>query len=78
MKCRIATLPQNTTLADIAAVGVLCGIGFTMSIFITSLAYGDANPQLITLAKLGILLGSILSAVAGYLILGRCLARRAA
>ena len=75
VKFRLATLPQNTRLADIAAVGVLCGIGFTMSIFIASLAYGESNPQLITLAKLGILLGSILSAVAGYVILGRRLAR---
>ena len=75
VKLRLATLPHNTRLGDIAAVGVLCGIGFTMSIFIASLAYGDSNPQLITLAKLGILLGSILSAVAGYVILARRLAR---
>jgi len=78
VKFRLATLPHNTRLADIAAVGVLCGIGFTMSIFIASLAYGESNPQLITLAKLGILLGSILSAVAGYVILGRRLAPRTA
>ena len=78
VKLRLATLPENTRLADIAAVGVLCGIGFTMSIFIASLAYGESNPQLITLAKLGILMGSILSAVAGYVILGRRLARRTA
>ena len=76
VKFRLASLPQNTRLADIAAVGVLCGIGFTMSIFIASLAYGESNPQLITLAKLGILLGSILSAVAGYVILGRRLRHR--
>ncbi len=76
VKSKLATLPKNTTLTDIAAVGVLCGIGFTMSIFIASLAYGESNPQLTTLAKLGILLGSVLSAIAGYLILRRRLARR--
>jgi len=48
-----------------------------MSIFIGSLAYGDTNAELITLAKLGILIGSILSAVLGYLILWRRLAQRA-
>ncbi len=51
------------------AVGVLCGIGFTMSIFIASLAFDGADPALITWAKLGILLGSLLSAVVGYCML---------
>lgn len=78
VKTGLAKLPEKTDLKDIAAVGVLCGIGFTMSIFIASLAYGDHNAELITLAKLGILMGSILSAVLGYLILWRRLAQRAA
>ena len=51
------------------AVGILCGIGFTMSIFIASLAFGNVDPALINWAKLGILIGSVLSAVTGYLIL---------
>ena len=71
VKTGLAKLPDNTSLRDIAAVGVLCGIGFTMSIFIASLAYGEAAPALIKLAKLGILLGSIISAVVGYLLLWR-------
>ena len=78
MKTGLAKLPENTRMADICAVGVLCGIGFTMSIFIASLAYGDADAQLITLAKLGILLGSVISAVVGYGMLWRRSARRAA
>lgn len=65
----LAKLPQGTTMSNIVAVGVLCGIGFTMSIFIASLAFGDIDPALITLAKLGILIGSIASAVIGYLLL---------
>ena len=48
------------------AVGILCGIGFTMSIFIASLAFGSVDPELINWAKLGILVGSISSAVIGY------------
>lgn len=65
----LAKLPQGTTMSNVVAVGVLCGIGFTMSIFIATLAYGDIDPALITLAKLGILIGSIASAVIGYLLL---------
>lgn len=65
----VAKLPQGSSLFDIAAVGVLCGIGFTMSIFIASLAYGDLSAELIVLAKLGILCGSLISAVSGFLLL---------
>ncbi|HKN04659.1 MAG TPA: Na+/H+ antiporter NhaA [Buttiauxella sp.] len=69
LKLKLATLPEGTTCKEIMAVGVLCGIGFTMSIFIASLAFEGADPALITWAKLGILLGSLLSAVVGYCML---------
>ncbi|MFD1804183.1 Na+/H+ antiporter NhaA [Mixta tenebrionis] len=69
IKLGIARLPQGSSLGNIAATGVLCGIGFTMSIFIASLAYGELDAGLMVLAKLGILCGSLLSAVAGYLLL---------
>ncbi len=65
----IARLPGNTRIADIATIGVLCGIGFTMSVFIASLAFGQQQAQLVNEAKLGILGGSILSAVAGFVLL---------
>lgn len=71
LKLKLANLPEGTTGKDIVAVGVLCGIGFTMSIFIASLAFSGVDPALITLAKLGILLGSLLSAVVGYTMLRR-------
>ncbi|WP_126357604.1 Na+/H+ antiporter NhaA [Cedecea lapagei] len=69
LKLKLASLPEGTSFRDIMAVGVLCGIGFTMSIFIASLAFGDVDAELITWAKLGILLGSLLSAVVGFTML---------
>ncbi len=69
LKFKLVSLPEGTTFRDILAIGVLCGIGFTMSIFITSLAFSDIEPELIGLAKLGILIGSVLSAVVGYCML---------
>ena len=69
VRLRLASLPAGTSLKEIMAVGVLCGIGFTMSIFIASLAFGDVDAGLIAWAKLGILSGSILAAVTGYALL---------
>lgn len=69
LKLKWAHLPQGVTGKQIAAVGVLCGIGFTMSIFIATLAFGEVTPELIDWAKLGILTGSLLSAVVGYCLL---------
>jgi NhaA family Na+:H+ antiporter len=69
VKWRLAVLPGGTTIRDIMAIGVLCGIGFTMSIFISSLAFDAAHEQLVTFSKLGILSGSLLSAVIGYTLL---------
>lgn len=69
VKLKLAKLPEGASFSQIMAVGVLCGIGFTMSIFIASLAFGQVAPELITWAKLGILLGSLLSAVVGYTLL---------
>lgn len=63
-----AQLPAGVGFRQIFAVSVLCGIGFTMSIFISSLAFAE-QAQLANLARLGILMGSSMSAVAGYVML---------
>ena len=67
MKTKLFQLPDDVTLKDIFGLSFLCGIGFTMSLFINGLAF--SNPVLVDSSKLGIFIGSIVSAVAGYLIL---------
>ena len=67
-KTGFASRPQNASWAEIWGISMLCGIGFTMSIFIGGLAFkGDTN--LIDDAKLGILTGSAISAIMGYITL---------
>jgi NhaA family Na+:H+ antiporter len=67
VKLKIAELPEGMNFTQIAAVGLLGGIGFTMALFISTLAFADE--ALIEVAKTGVLLGSVLSALAGSLIL---------
>ncbi|MDQ8756285.1 Na+/H+ antiporter NhaA [Sphingosinicella sp. LHD-64] len=59
---------RGATWLQIYAVSILCGIGFTMSLFIGGLAF-PGRPELAEEAKVGILLGSLLSALAGYVLL---------
>lgn len=65
----LADLPQQVNWRQIAGVGVLGGIGFTMSLFITNLAF--VTPQLVTDAKVGIFAASLLAGILGYLLLAR-------
>ena len=69
LKFKLAKLPEGTHFGQIMAVSVLCGIGFTMSMFIASLAFSADAQHFDTLSRLGILCGSTLAAVSGYLIL---------
>ena len=73
VKWGVATLPSGVNMKHIFAVSVLCGIGFTMSIFIASLAFGDGYADYDTHARIGILMGSTLAAVFGYFLLRRTL-----
>lgn len=73
VKSGIAKLPDGIGFRHIFAVSVLCGIGFTMSIFISSLAFVGAAEDFSTYSRLGILLGSTVSAVVGYAMLSRSL-----
>ncbi|MFC3912715.1 Na+/H+ antiporter NhaA [Pseudaeromonas sharmana] len=76
LKLGIVRLPDGIHFGHILAVSVLCGIGFTMSMFISGLAFGDGAAELMTLSRLGILSGSILAAVTGYIVLFLTLKRQ--
>lgn len=68
IKMRMASLPDNMNLKSLYGTAVLCGVGFTMSLFIGSLAFtGDTLFD----ERLGILVGSIVSGVLGYWVLNR-------
>lgn len=67
VKLGLATLPKGATALETFGVAALCGIGFTMSLFIGSLAFTDATH--LNQVRLGVLLGSSLSAIIGYCIL---------
>jgi len=71
-----AARPEGATWTQVWGVSVLCGIGFTMSLFIGALAF-PAHPALVEEAKLGVLTGSLCSALLGFMIL-RFLTRRPA
>ena len=68
IRARLAPMPAGASTSHLYGAALLCGIGFTMSLFIGALAFpGDA--ALVDEAKIGILAGSLLSAVAGFVVL---------
>ncbi|GEM76935.1 Na+/H+ antiporter NhaA [Vibrio sagamiensis] len=77
VKSGVAKLPKGINFVHIFAVSVLCGIGFTMSIFISSLAFAGVSPEFDTYARLGILMGSTTAAIIGYFLLNCSLPKHA-
>ncbi|UVW36095.1 Na+/H+ antiporter NhaA [SAR92 clade bacterium H455] len=69
IKLGLAKLPEGATWMQFYAVTILCGIGFTMSLFIGSLAFEAQDAAYMIDVKLGVLVGSLLSAVAGSILI---------
>lgn len=67
-KVKLIDIPNDIGFKQILGVAFLAGIGFTMAIFIASLAFAS-SPEYIDSAKIGILIGSFISAIIGYVIL---------
>ncbi len=67
VKLGIAVRPKNASWAQVYGVALLCGIGFTMSLFIGGLAFKDVAQG--DAVKIGVLMGSLLSAISGYALL---------
>ncbi|MBX7457547.1 Na+/H+ antiporter NhaA [Qipengyuania sp. 1NDH17] len=76
VKLKLASLPAGVSWAQLHAMSLLAAIGFTMSLFIGNLAFAD--PAQIDAVKIGVLAGSTIAALAGYLLLNRALPREAA
>ena len=68
IKLKIAKMPNNSNWLSLYGVGILTGIGFTMSLFIGNLAFVE-NTQYISGVKIGVLAGSLLSTLFGYFLL---------
>lgn len=69
LKLGLCSLPKGMSLRTLYGAALLCGVGFTMSLFIGSLAFEESGVNLMFDERLGILVGSIASGLAGYLVL---------
>ena len=72
MRSGVTDLPEGAGWHHVYGAGWLAGIGFTMSLFVADLAFAEAGEgSLLTAAKLGILVASLIAGVGGWLILSR-------
>jgi NhaA family Na+:H+ antiporter len=67
IKAGVASLPRHATFTQLYGIALLCGIGFTMSLFIGALAFTDAAS--VDATKIGVLAGSLASGLIGFLLL---------
>jgi len=72
IKLGISKMPEAVGWVQLYGVALLCGIGFTMSLFVSSLAFEKAGPDFAVDGRLGILLGSLTSSIVGYTVLRFC------
>jgi len=69
IKLKLTDMPAGMNWLSLYGISILCGVGFTMSLFIGSLAFQSTGINMIFDERLGIIIGSLLSGVVGYLIL---------
>ena len=69
VKLRLAALPEGAGWGQILGVAILCGIGFTMSLFVGSLAFAPGSSDYAGMDRMGILTGSFFAAVIGYAVI---------
>jgi len=69
IKFKLTSLPKGMSWGSLYGTAALCGIGFTMSLFIGSLSFEDSSASQIFDERLGIILGSLVSGIVGYLVL---------
>ena len=69
VKLGFTRLPTGASWLQLYGIALLCGIGFTMSLFIGTLAFAEQAQAIANEVRLGILFGTLLSAIAGYLVL---------
>ena len=76
IKLKLAEMPKGSSWLSLYAVSALCGIGFTMSLFIGNLAFED-DQTYAAYVRIGVLSGSVFSALVGYLFMRSCIKRSA-
>ena len=76
VKSGLTPMPLGMNWKNISGVALLGGIGFTVSLFIANLSFGSAHPVLLNQAKLGVLSGTVMAGILGYLVLHWVLPKR--
>jgi len=71
IKLGFAKMPENVNWTLLYGVAALCGVGFTMSLFVGSLAFEQNSTSPLFQDRLGIVIGSLISGILGYLLIKR-------
>ena len=72
----MARMPKGMNWKNLIGISLLGGIGFTVSLFIANLSFAEESPSLLNQAKFGVLLGTILSGLLGYIVLHKVLPKK--
>lgn len=76
IKCGIACMPEGMNWKNLGGVSLLGGVGFTVSLFIANLSFAGVYPELLNQAKFGVLCGTIVAGILGYVVLNRVLPKK--